>query len=82
LIYSVVLLADAFMIFDFDQDGFLNQKELGRILRCSYMAARDDQIASKAAAILRQADENKDNNLSFGTMDAVSSFDPQWNLIC
>jgi Ca2+-binding EF-hand superfamily protein len=57
----------AFMIYDFDQDGFLNQKELGRLLKSSYVAARDDQVSAKAGAILRQADVNKDNNLSFGS---------------
>ena len=56
----------AFMIYDFDQDGFINQKELSRLLKSSYVAARDDQITTPAGAILRQADSNKDNNLSFG----------------
>ena len=61
----------AFMIFDFDQDGFISEKELVRILRSSYVAAREDQVLTKAGAILRQADSNKDGNLSFEEISAI-----------
>lgn len=61
----------AFMVYDFDQDGFINQKELSRLLKSSYVAARDDQVVTKAGAILRQADSNKDNNLSFEEISAI-----------
>jgi Ca2+-binding EF-hand superfamily protein len=58
-------LAVAFDVFDIDHNGFISRDELLLMLKANHMALSDAQVAKKAAAIMRQADRDGDNRITF-----------------
>jgi len=69
----------AFNIFDVDGNGSIDRSELLQILKSTHMATNNEQVESKATAIMRQIDVNGDGLLSLEEFAAVTKKFP--NLI-
>ena len=53
-----------FKLYDEDNNGFLVEEELVKILRATHMATDDKQVLKKAKTILRQVDKDGDGKVS------------------
>eukprot|EP00945_MAST-04E_sp_MAST-4E-sp1_P005999 g5999.t1 len=53
-----------FKLYDEDNNGFLTEEELVKILRATHMATDDKQVLKKAKTILRQVDKDGDGKVS------------------
>jgi len=58
----------AFTIFDVNGDNTIDKGELIQILKANHMAGSDKEVEKKADTILRHADSNNDNVVSWGKL--------------